>query len=161
VLPWIKTRTRGFVMPGRQIDDNTERADLAAQRARLEDLVQRGLTSMESFAARVAKIDREMAKLDARRQAPEQIDRAASPDVINTRLRRLLHGIELGADFRPVKLLFKWEQSSVKGISRPIAPWRSEGDISHLDDVEDERRTIDLSEPVPQASSSVPEPPSA
>lgn len=105
VLPWVRERMTGYVLPGRAVDNSVKRREIDEKRSRMADLYADGLIDRTELAKRVAPLIRELQAIDATESAPETIDWEAEPSVINHQLRKLIAGISLNPDFTPRALL--------------------------------------------------------
>jgi len=118
VLPWVRERMTGYILPGRQTDTSQERRTLNERMTRTADLYTDGLIDRTELAKRSKPITDALAVLDASAQASESIDWTAGPGEVNWQLRTLLQGIELSPDLTPRKLVWhlglnvRWTEDS-------------------------------------------------
>jgi hypothetical protein len=147
VLPWVRERLTGYVIPGRMVDNSAKRREIDEKRQRVMDLYEDKLIDRVELARRMAPLTKELQGIDATESAPEKIDWTAEPTVINHQLRKLIDGVLLNADFTPRKLV--WHE----GIYN--VRWQDGTSLSPLDDIAADLgvsvadlRPIDLDEPL-------------
>lgn len=117
ILPWVRQETSRLRIPESiivgDITTRAEREELEAQRALIGDALVLHAYNREQAAEKVAAIEAELDKLDARSRIeglPPVVDWDASPQTLNTVLRAIFEHIQLGPDLRPVEASWRFSE---------------------------------------------------